>query len=281
MTLKVSLPMSLKLILLLAQFGFFLISGEPVMSRTAYSVKQKYQFVVLIAEKDSMTVEGRRLCTGSLISRNQVLTFSSCLENKELKNLNAFMGSTGQSTDFNMFDILSKKTYDDYLYESELSKNMIPHGIGDIAILKLDMPQTIFEPVAISYDSNSPTFEDEVTFIGWGKTKDTETPPKAHYVTRKVLKKQVCDDKAKIFSPNYRKFSWSNKVFCIVGKPLAHVVDGDFGGPVLFDGNKLVGIAIRPRPIPEAIESIRRQPILVLRLAFYKDFIQKYLHARN
>ncbi|KAJ8675804.1 hypothetical protein QAD02_011590 [Eretmocerus hayati] len=281
MTLKISSPMSLEFILLLGQFGCIFISGEPVMSKTTYSVRQKYQFVVLIAEKDSIKVEGRRLCTGSLISRNQVLTASSCLEDKELKDLNAFMGSTGLSLDFNVFDILSKKTYDDYLYESELSENTIHHGISDIAILELDTPQTIFEPVTISYDSNSPTFEDEVTFIGWGKMKDTETPPKAQYVTRKVLKKQVCDDKAKIFSPNYRKFSWSNKVFCIVGKPLAHVVDGDFGGPVLFDGNKLVGIAIRPRPIPEAIESMRRQPILVLRLAFYKDFIQKYLHARN
>ncbi|KAJ8675801.1 hypothetical protein QAD02_011587 [Eretmocerus hayati] len=252
--------------------------AEPIMGNEIYSSKKSHPFVVLIAKINEASGEEKRLCSGSMISKNQVLTVASCLENEPTQNLEVFIGNSSPSSiDFNVFKVSSKVTYKEYADELLQNGIFVFRQVDDICILTLQVTDTGFEQAVISYDTNKPTIGDSVTFVTWGPTRDRYLPNVPRYVTLKVLQKQECDDFAKIFTPNYRKLAWSNKVFCIQKDNIVNVVDGDFGGPVLFDGNKLVGMAIRPRPSPEPIKVTYRQPILVLRIGIYKDFIEKYL----
>ncbi|KAJ8675805.1 hypothetical protein QAD02_011591 [Eretmocerus hayati] len=251
------------------------IHGEPIMSSGFHSTanKPQYSFIVLILSK-----EGQRLCTGSLISKNQVLTAASCLGDRVGENLKVSVAYEHQRLHV-FFDVLSKITYGDFVNEYQAESNAFYQEIPDIAILNLDTQDTGQEPIPISYDQNMPTVGDKVIFAGWGPSKASQSPPVAHYGEMRVLKRQDCYEKAATFAPNYRKFTWANKLFCLYTTFSIRITDVDFGGPVLFGSLGLVGLALRPRPISEPIRFMKNQPVLVLRLSSYKNYIQKYLHS--
>ncbi|KAJ8679754.1 hypothetical protein QAD02_015541 [Eretmocerus hayati] len=267
--------------LLIIHLGHLYVFSEadPIIGAKVYSTKKKYNSVVVVVEKSIELQSYEHLCTGSLISKTQVLTAASCMENKELNNLRVFPG--GRSTTLyrhGSFEILSKVTYKDY--EEECFRNGICKfkQIDDICILKLDAREVVLKPTHISYEESFPTFGDQVSLIGWGPTRHTKAPLVAHYSELQILQRPDCNARAETFAPMYRKYTWPNKVFCAQKSPPVKVIDGDFGGPALY-GNKLVGIAIRPRPLGEEAIIMDAQPVLILRLSSYKDFIEKYLDS--
>ncbi|KAJ8674267.1 hypothetical protein QAD02_005529 [Eretmocerus hayati] len=240
--------------------------AEPIKSRTTHSVRQEHPFVTLIVEKNSEDItSAKRLCTGSLISRNQILMVNSCLHDKSLTNLLAIVENTHLLImNLNMFKLSSRITYKDY--EEELKRegaSPLTPEIDDICILELDVSDTNIIPAAISFEQDAPTMGSYVKFIGWGPTTNREFPKTARYAIVQVLQKQYCDEFAKIFLPRYRKLLWSNKIFCArrFTHPV-HPVDGDFGGPILYKESKLIGIVIRPRPFPEKVGEKRDEPVV-------------------
>ncbi|KAJ8673517.1 hypothetical protein QAD02_004779 [Eretmocerus hayati] len=260
---------------------YFLPKVESIRGQQVFSVKDVYLFPTLIIEENDARTEEKRLCTGSIITKNQVLTGASCLENAKLQNLLVIMLSAFKPIPgVNSFKVSTKLTYNDFKKKKEETGNFLFQQIEDICILTLNTDRLPITPVSISYDADNPTFASPVKFIGWGTTKDKGLPRTARCAQIQVLKKQECDRISQIAQIVYRKYVWANSVFCAQRSIYpVHAFDADFGGPVLSDDDKLVGIAIQPmKDSGTIVRTTSEEAVFVLRLAHYKEFIQENSH---
>ncbi|KAJ8668246.1 hypothetical protein QAD02_009909 [Eretmocerus hayati] len=263
-------------------WGYFYIQvkAKPLSGKPLKTAEEEYPFSVLIVGKISSKGNTQLVCTGSLISRNQVLTAASCLEGKQLADLQAIV-SIGKTKvkKKGIFDISSKVTYENYMTELRLRKQFKPSEIEDLAILELSVEDTGITPARISFKTDIPKAGHTVKIVGFNG-KDTKlSSPRVAYGSLTVLDKKLCDDQAKLIAVDYRRFVWTNRIICAQTYPPILANNGDFGGPILNEKGKIVGISFKGRSDSEPIRLIPKgQANLILRIGWYEDFITTYKH---
>ena len=119
---------------------FYFSNAEPLVGQNVRRVRgNEFPFVVAIGNNFFQDLQDH-ICTGSLISRNHVLTAASCLKNVALERLRVKIGSS---------DILSANDFEVswwLSYEEWAQLNNMPpdHEDHDVAIIKVTKNVQIF-----------------------------------------------------------------------------------------------------------------------------------------
>ncbi|KAJ8681637.1 hypothetical protein QAD02_017429 [Eretmocerus hayati] len=174
-------------------------------------------FVALVREENS----GKHLCTGSLISKNQVLTSATCVENYELRKLRVFFGSIGRAIVKKHFGVIAKQTYQDWT--KQRCDNSISCSwdvqTNDISILRLDVADTSISPAVIDYSYNFKS-GDRLKVLGWGPTNDGSRPYTAQRGVLEVMSKEMCEARVRqIILSCFSTFKLPKQVSCATSTP--------------------------------------------------------------
>ncbi|XP_026318677.1 vitellin-degrading protease-like, partial [Hyposmocoma kahamanoa] len=181
----------------------------------------RYPFAVQVFMRDIL------ICGGSLITRQMVLTSSTCLH-----------GSEGLYPIFH-FRVLAGATYSQYLSkEGKLTRveRLAVHEQYDIAILRTVLRFTLGPRIGLAFipsqDSELPDGS-TLTHIGWGSRRvgSRNPSPVLYQVHMYKLNKEMCN----ILTENMLCSGIPN----VTGVGPCH---RDEGAPVLYDSNIVVGV---------------------------------------
>ncbi|KAJ8673232.1 hypothetical protein QAD02_004494 [Eretmocerus hayati] len=255
----------------------FFSNAEP-LSGTNLSAEEKFPFAVLIVEIHKNSDKNDHACVGTVISRNQILTAASCLENRSLSNLRALLSVPAGPVSRlkTKVKIASKTTFNDFVNQAKSEGTVVVPLLSDIAILELDVPDAEIDPVQISYSTDLPSPDIDIKIVGFGKPYADKSSILKKYGTVRILPKYQCNELAEKVSPNYKKLVWANHIYCAQNSLKSVLaIDGDFGGPALGRNNELIGITFRGRPTNEKFRIIRKQqPNLIINIASDHNFME-------
>lgn len=202
------------------------------------SESAKYPFYALLVLSKIGEKESFKMCGGSIISNEWILTAAHCVYN--VKRAIACLGLTqmNQVTRKTPTMIIERRD----IYAHENYKPIGPDGLGldDIALIQLPdfiRFSEIIQPIALS---NVHEIEDytEVIAIGSGHIDSTQENAKVlQWAPLDTIPMEIC-------SKFYKFVGSSESVFCAVSEQNRSVCVGDSGGPLIRkDDNKLMGVA--------------------------------------
>ncbi|KAJ8675610.1 hypothetical protein QAD02_011396 [Eretmocerus hayati] len=246
--------------------------------------REHSKYLALIVNKSSKNDAEHHLCTGTLISRRQVLTSASCIAKvSNINQLEIIFGTTSlDSTRHHTFEVLSKLTYGDWC--KDIRDCFYDERTDDICILRIKsiaygIPYAKIAGISSNLEKSYPLPGVQIELFGWGHTKSEFRPsfPSKGYL--EVIAKLDCEARVKQLVPScLSDIELPEKVFCAVANPPIHAVEGDFGGPAFYnDGKTIVAIAIQRCPIYHPHDVNDGQVNLLLQLSYYRDFFTTVL----
>lgn len=117
-------------------------------------------------------------CSGTLISKNLILTATHCLQGMENSDIKVFFGEvlTGSADDLNLRNVKDMVTHPDYSFELEPNENVYT-GFNDVGLILLEdeapsfaKPVPVMNEVAINIGQ-------QVLLAGYGLVNEMVTPP--------------------------------------------------------------------------------------------------------
>ncbi|XP_063983180.1 transmembrane protease serine 9-like [Diachasmimorpha longicaudata] len=186
----------------------------------------EYPFLVAIHSGDGF-------CSGSIISRNYVLTAAHCVNSLNVSDIPDISVRTGN---------VRSRTYGGKIYRVDAiaihkgfeNHGNFPHDIAIMKLKKLIKFNRYTEPISLS--ESVPRASNKITVIGWGRIapSNSTSPVKPQVIDEIVLSRKKC---AKIHGPD----PITKSHICVRGSKRLGICNGDSGGPALFN-NALVGI---------------------------------------
>ncbi|KAJ8675611.1 hypothetical protein QAD02_011397 [Eretmocerus hayati] len=263
--------------------------AEPLLGNEHSEIRKTSEIhvtsVAVIVDKYSINNANAHLCTGTLVTRTQILTAASCL--KKISNVNqleVIFGTTNTiAPRHRKFDVLSKLTYEDWCKNRR--NCFLEEHTDDICILKLKTPAVGIPAATISglngfaKDIATPVSGTRAKLLGWGHTKDEIRPKEPVKGNTYILSKGACEERVKKqISSCLSDVVLPEKVLCSAANPPVLGAQGDFGGPVSFDNDRSISaILIQRCPIYHPNDIRQDQVNLLLYLAFYRGFLSSTL----
>ncbi|KAJ8676171.1 hypothetical protein QAD02_011957 [Eretmocerus hayati] len=251
------------------------LGAEPLFGASIERIHgRKLPFVVLIAKKSSGCQAEKHICTGSLITKNHVLTDARCLE-VPLESIQAIAGSTDVNSRYHKrFDIASGITYKQWMRLRNLPDH--PEKL-DIGILKLAVHDTGIKPAAITLHEKKYRLPSSLKVIGWGQTPESFCPEQPRIAPLFLLEEEDCENRLWWFDPDYKKNVLSGELVCAKSERVLFGVEGDYGAPIVNKENSVIGILFRRHPLDHQTPAIPDLPNLVLRMIGFTKFISKII----
>ncbi|KAJ8673044.1 hypothetical protein QAD02_004305 [Eretmocerus hayati] len=225
-------------------------------------------------------MEENHLCTGSLISKNHVLTAATCLADVSATDLKVIFGSKDENSPYHSaFTVSFKITYEDWCNNQPWC--FFEKFTDDVSILELDVIDPGISKVSITPYAFQPG--DKITATGWGRSPQLLHPntPRTGFMT--IMEKNACEARVRrLIHTSLRDVILPPKLSCAVAEPEVLVTKGDFGGPVrLKRGRKVSGILIQRSPMYHPASFHSEQVNLVLNLDTFQDFINDVVGANT
>lgn len=217
----------------------------------------KYAVLLVIREGNSL-----RTCTGSVISKNVILTAGHCARGAEKNQIYAvfhpdMMCSSGYSSSMKVQsdDILVHK---DYKGDSSAK--------SDLALIKLSSPVPADYPVMGLYDGKSALNSDDLLMVGYGITSESARDSR---FLRKVNKSAKLD--SRVEGPNI-VFDQRN------GR--GGVCSGDSGGPIYAKvGNQYKIIGVNSVVAGPKEEDVCHNFSIAMYMPSFADWVEQSLQA--
>lgn len=255
------------------------VSHSNVRRRASQEdLQEYYDYLSQFNDTDASIVGGERstyypwfvhfaskVCGGSLISPNRILTSASCLRLTGVPSL-VRVGAVDRKNG-KLAAVACAKTHPDYMYESGTM-------LADIAILKLTSPVKEVVPVVLNDDPNypNPLIEQEVVALGLGYTNRNGN------FAKRLQELQLKSISANQCQSLYQSTSIirHGMHLCTVAKSRG-LCTGDGGGPLL---DRPVGTAPRQLGVASFTYGecgLQNAPDVFSSVGFYHDWIQSQM----
>ncbi|KAI9307813.1 trypsin-like cysteine/serine peptidase domain-containing protein [Cunninghamella echinulata] len=230
----------------------FIANGQPVMNPTKYPWMAQISFL----ENGRKT----KTCTGSVISRQWIITSGSCVEDRNMQIVVHVGGVIPQNTPNDGFNVVNVIRHPNYNVGRTLQ--------NDVALLRLDRP--ILYSAAVQPICLPPTgitmYPGSLTTAGWG-ILGNDGPPAS------ILQEVQLTENLSCFQRGGDQLTH----ICAQIRDGRATCYGDIGGPLMYElsGNfNLVGITsgvIEPNKC-----GTEGAPIYFTRVATYVNWINQY-----
>lgn len=180
-----------------------------------------YAYLTIILEK-----YGTRLCGGSLISPNFLLTAAHCVT--DAYRIFIEMGSIDRAVfpDFRIASTIS--IHPDYNFNLSKTNN-------DIAIIKFNDPLN-YKTIGLPTSNSTVNYEEaKMIAIGFGRDENGRLPKYLSYTKTIGFSNEQCK---LVYGIRYK----SDIILCGKGAGISSICAGDSGGPLVLD-NVLVGVS--------------------------------------
>ncbi|KAJ8975665.1 hypothetical protein NQ317_007416 [Molorchus minor] len=178
---------------------------------------------------DATTLNASRSCSGSLISRNCIITAAQCIEGAIF--INVWIGSRDLS-DTNSLQKLESINYTIHEnYDSETYENDI--GVIYLSHINITEDMEILE-LPTQEEADSTYYDEFVTVSGWGKVNETVTSSDVLLSVNSTVVPDLMCWEAFGYFPINDMCTLSEKGAC----------QGDMGGPIVLN-YKLIGVISR------------------------------------
>ncbi|XP_058795415.1 tabserin-like isoform X2 [Phymastichus coffea] len=249
--------------------------------------KIQIPFVVSIANtaKD-FDEEYLHECSGSLISDKLVLTVAHCLDNKELTDLQVFVGSNNLRNT-RAYEIESWIIYCEwYILKNYQDCDSKANDIAIIQLIKAveNLPNNLhFKPAILSFKEKDQLLMANDSFVftvGWGSTQSVYPTVLLKITALKLISDTECEERLKKIGASAVV---TRQFICSMGEPSwILLTDGDSGGPLLNRNYAIIGInkGVIPNQYDRKLckEVVRTYKSNVhMNLSSYKNFIKEIM----
>ncbi|XP_058801067.1 chymotrypsin-1-like [Phymastichus coffea] len=213
------------------------IGGENIVP----AEKNEFPFIVSIGFNVD---DGGHICTGSLITCTHVLTAAHCTEIvRRPRNVRVLVGTNdldNGGTKYRLSTVDNWVTYNDWAQRENSSKTI--YECNDIAIFTLsnEVTKNIQMP-KISSDSDDKHYNKVAVAVGWGELSGGVKPNLLQKVSLNVMNKTECENTLEKLG--YSRTEAQLNEICTVADPPVVPGMGDSGGPLLINGNEIIGVS--------------------------------------
>ncbi|KAJ8675609.1 hypothetical protein QAD02_011395 [Eretmocerus hayati] len=262
----------------------FLSNAEPlhgdIHSEIAPILGSRMPYVALITDRTKSNTLGYHLCTGTLLTKDKVLTSTSCIKKSEsIQNLEVTFETTNEKLGrHKRFRVRSIYTYEEWCMNHQ--NCFFDKYTDDLCFLKLDTIDVGIPYAVLSQVKKFPVTGSSMKLIGWGHTRDDFFPKSAHKAYAVLLSKPQCEQRVRKLVPScLSNVVLPERVMCAAADPPVLAVHGDYGGPVFYERDRSIsGMIIQRCPMYHPLDVGPGQVNLIIHLSYYSNFLRDAMY---